>query len=148
MKIILKETIAKLGDAGDLLEVSRGYAMNYLIPSGYAITATKSAIKERDEVLRQRAHKEQKLKEDAEQLAAKMDGVKIVLGAKASSSGKIFGSVNTIQIAEALEGKGFSVDRKQISIDAEPIKELGEYTAKVRLHREVSASINFEVVSE
>lgn len=148
MKIILKEAVPHLGETGDLVEVKRGYAMNYLIPKGMASSATPSAIKQLNETLRQRAHKEAKLREDALLFANTLNGVNITIGAKASPSGRIYGSVNTIQIAEALADKGHQVDRKSISIEQDPVKEIGEYSAKIKLYRDVYATINFEVVSE
>jgi large subunit ribosomal protein L9 len=148
MEIILKQDVAKLGSKDDIVKVRNGYATNYLIPQGYATLATESARKVHAENLRQRAHKEAKIKADAQELAAKMEGLSLTLGAKASSTGKIFGSINTLQIAEALEAKGFPVDRRQITIAGDQIKELGKYTAEVKLHREVKVKIDFEVVTE
>lgn len=148
MEIILKEDVAGLGEQGDIVNVKPGYARNFLIPKGVAINATASARKERDETIRQRQHKEAKLKAEAEALAAKMDGVKLTIGAKTSSSGKIFGSVNAIQIAEALAAKGFDIDRKRISLPQDAVKEVGAYKANIKLHREVTVEVEFEVVSE
>lgn len=148
MEIILKEDVAGLGEQGDIVNVKPGYARNFLIPKGVAINATASARKERDETIRQRQHKEAKLKAEAEALAAKMDGVKLTIGAKTSSSGKIFGSVNAIQIAEALAAKGFNIDRKRISLPQDAVKEVGAYKANIKLHREVTVEVEFEVVSE
>ncbi|MDF1548224.1 MAG: 50S ribosomal protein L9, partial [Bacteroidales bacterium] len=125
-----------------------GYGRNYLIPQGYAILATKTAKKVHAENLRQRAHKEEKIKNDALVLAEKLKDVKITIGAKTSSTGKIFGSVNTIQIADELISKGFDIDRRKITINEDAVKEVGSYTATVRLHREIKAEITFEVVSE
>ena len=125
-----------------------GCARNYLIPTGKAIAATPSAKKQLAETLRQREHKAAKIREEAQALAAKLEGVKLTIGAKTSSTGKIFGSVNTIQLAEALEAKGFNVDRKRITIDQDPVKEVGSYKATIRLHKEVSVVIDFDVVSE
>ena len=113
-----------------------------------AINATESAKKVHTELLKQRSHKEAKVKDQALELAEKMKGVKITLGAKTSTKGKIFGSVNTIQIAEALLEKGFDIDRKNISIKDDIVKEVGTYTAKVKLHREVIVDVSFEIVSE
>ena len=113
-----------------------------------AINATASAKKIHSENLKQRAHKEEKVKQEAEALAGKLKEVNLVIGAKASTKGKIFGSVNTIQIAEALNAKGFDIDRKLISIKEELIKEIGKYTAKLRLHKEVQIEVPFEIVSE
>lgn len=148
MEIILKEDVAGLGEQGDIVNVKPGYARNFLIPKGVAINATASARKERDETIRQRQHKEAKLKAEAEALAAKMEGVKLTIGAKTSSSGKIFGSVNAIQIAEALAAKGFDIDRKRIALPQDAVKEVGTYKANIKLHREVTVEVEFEVVSE
>jgi len=147
MEIILKEDVQNLGYKDDLLTVKDGYGRNYLIPQKKAILATASAKKMLAEDLKQRAHKLAKVKADAEELAAKLQGLNLTVGAKASTTGKIFGSVTTIQIAEALEKAGFSIDRKVISIK-EPIKEMGSYKAQLKLHKEVSVEIALEVVAE
>ncbi len=148
MEIILKQDVPNLGHKDDIVTVKDGYARNYLIPQGYAINATKSAVKVHEENLRQRAHKEAELKEAAEEMAESMKDISITIGAKTSTKGKIFGSVNTIQIAEALREKGYDIDRKNISIKEELIKEIGSYTATVKLHKEVAVEIPFEIVSE
>ncbi|MEE1347194.1 MAG: 50S ribosomal protein L9 [Bacteroidales bacterium] len=148
MEVILKTDVANLGHKDDIISVKPGYGRNYLIPNGIAILATESARKQLAESLKQRAHKLAKIKQDAEDLAAKMQGVSLTIGAKASSTGKIFGSVNNIQIAEALKEKGFDIDRKIILIKDESVKELGHYTAQVKLHREVSVDVEFDVVAE
>ncbi|MFO7933744.1 MAG: 50S ribosomal protein L9 [Bacteroidales bacterium] len=148
MNIILKQDIPNLGHKDDIITVKDGYARNYLIPKGYAISATKEATKVHEEILRQRAHKEAQMKEAAEKMAEKMKDISLTIGAKTSTKGKIFGSVNTIQIAEALKEKGFDVDRKNISIKDDLIKEIGQYSATIKLHREVHVDIPFEIVSE
>jgi large subunit ribosomal protein L9 len=148
MKIILRQDMEKLGQKNDILTVKTGYARNYLIPKGYAVQATESAIKVHNENLKQRAHKEEKIRQEAEQIAGKLNGVKLIIGAKVSSAGKIFGSVNTIQIAEALKEKGFDIDRKNIILGDEAIKEAGNYKAIVRLHRDVKVEVEFEVKAE
>ncbi len=147
MKIILKEDIANLGYKDDVVEVKSGYGRNYLIPYGKAVIATPSALKVLAENQRQRAHKLAKIKADAEALAASLENVKLTIGAKTSSTGTIFGSVNAIQIAEALEKLGFNIDRKVISVK-ETNKEVGEYNAILKLHKEVSVEVPFEVISE
>ncbi len=147
MKIILKEDVSGLGYKDDVVEVKDGYGRNYLIPTGKAVIATDSALKVLAENQRQRAHKLAKIKADAEALAAQLKDVKLTIGAKTSATGTIFGSVNAIQIAEALEKLGFTIDRKVIDIK-ESIKEVGEYNAIVKLHKEVSVDIPFEVVAE
>jgi large subunit ribosomal protein L9 len=148
MEIILLQDVNKLGQKDDLVKVKAGYARNFLIPKGYAVAASSSARKMHEENLRQRAHKEEKIKAEAQDLAAKMTDLKVVVGAKTSSSGKIFGSVNTIQIAEALKEKGFEIDRKSISLPEDQIKEVGKYKAVIKLHREVKVEIEFEIVAE
>lgn len=146
MKIILKEDVANLGYKDDVVDVKNGYGRNYLIPTGKAVIASESALKVLAENQRQRAHKLERIKADAEAAAAALQGIKLTIGAKTSSTGTIFGSVNAIQIAEALEKLGHNVDRKLISLEA--VKEVGNYTATIRLHREVSVEIPFEVVAE
>lgn len=148
MKVILKQDVEKLGDANDIVVVKPGYGTNYLIPQGMAILATPSAEKMHQETLKQRAHKNAKLKSDAEAIATRMAGVEVKVGAKAGENGKIFGSVNTIQLSENLKKLGFEIDRKHITIKEEPIKMLGKYTADVKLHKEVTQTIEFEVVEE
>lgn len=146
MKIILKEDIANLGYKDDVVEVKNGYGRNYLIPTGKAVIASESALKVLAENQRQRAHKLARIKAEAEEAAKALEGLKLTIGAKTSSTGTIFGSVNAIQIAEALEKLGHNVDRKLISIDA--VKEVGNYTATIKLHREVTVEIPFEVIAE
>ena len=146
MEIILLTDIANLGHKYDIVDVKQGYGRNYLIPQGYAILATPSARKVVAENLRQRAHKEAKLKAEAEEIAAQLAEVKLTIGAKTSSTGKIFGSVNSIMISESLKEKGFDIDRKKIVL--KDVKEIGTYTALIKLHREVKVDVEFEVVSE
>lgn len=148
MEIILLQDVNKLGQKDDLVKVKPGYARNFLIPRGYAMAATSSAKKSHAENLKQRAHKEEKVRSQAQELAAKMAELKLTIGAKASTSGKIFGSVNTIQIAEALKEKGFDIDRKSISLPDDQVKEVGSYKAIVKLHREVRVDIAFEIIAE
>lgn len=148
MEIILLQDVANLGSKDDVLVVKNGYGRNYLIPQKLAILATPSSKKVLSENLKQRAHKEAKLKEVALKQAEILKDISIVIGAKTSSTGKIFGSVNNIQVAEALKEKGFEVDRKQITIKEDSIKEIGKHTAKVKFHREVVVELEFEVVAE
>jgi large subunit ribosomal protein L9 len=148
MNVILKQDLPNLGHKDDIVVVKDGYARNYLIPKGYAINATAQARKVHEEILRQRVHKEAQLKEAALKMAEELKKVSLTIGAKTSTKGKIFGSVNTIQIAEALIEKGFEVERKNISIKDELIKEIGSYSATVKLHKEVLVDIPFEIVSE
>lgn len=146
MEVILLTDIANLGHQDDVINVKPGYGRNYLIPQGFAILATESAKKVLAENLKQRAHKEEKIKQEATELAGKLEGIKLTIGAKTSSTGKIFGSVNNIMIAEKLKEQGFDIDRKKILV--KEVKEVGEYTAKVKLHREVAVDVAFEVISE
>ena len=148
MEIILKEDIQNLGHKNEIVTVKNGYARNYLIPKGLAVNATPSAKKMHEENIRQRAHKEEKIKNEAQATAKKLEKVSLSIGAKTSSTGKIFGSVNTIQLAEALKEKGYEIDRKNISIPEDQIKEVGKYTANIKLHKEVSVDIEFEIVAE
>ena len=147
MKLILKEDIANLGYKDDVVEVKSGYGRNYLIPQQKAVIATPSALKMLAENQKQRAHKLAKIKADAEAAAAALEGVTLTIGAKTSSTGTIFGSVNSIQIAEALEKLGHTVDRKLIYLK-DAVKEVGSYKATIKFHKEVSVEIPFEVVSE
>lgn len=147
MKIILKEDVSGLGYKDDVVEVKSGYGRNYLIPTGKAVIASESALKVLAENQRQRAHKLAKIKADAEALAEQLKGIQLTIGAKTSETGTIFGSVNAIQIADALEKLGHNIDRKIIEI-TNPVKEVGNYTATVKLHKEVSVEISFEVVAE
>jgi len=148
MEIILIQDVNKLGQKDDLVNVKDGYGRNYLIPRGFAVAATSSAKKMHTENLRQRAHKEEKIKIAAQEIATKLEGVKLVVGAKTSTSGKIFGSVNTIQIAESLKEKGFDIDRKNITLPEDQVKEVGNYKAIIKLHREVRVEIDFEIKGE
>ncbi len=150
MEIILKQDVANLGHKDDIVTVRNGYATNYLIPQGYATLATVSAKKMHAENMKQRAHKEAKIREEALELAKKLEGITVSVATKVSSTGKIFGSVNNIQIAEALAGKGFDIDRRNVSIlgGADHVKEVGTYEAEVKIHRDVKAKIQFEIVAE
>ena len=147
MKIILKEDVRGLGYKDDVVEVRDGYGRNFLIPQGKAVVATPSALKVLAENQRQRAHKLAKIKADAEAVAASLEGVALTIGAKTSATGTIFGSVNALQIAEALEKLGHNIDRKLIVLK-ENVKEVGKYNATIKLHKEVSVEIPFEVVAE
>ena len=149
MKVILKQDIAKLGFINDTINVKDGYARNFLIPRGFAIQATSQNEKILAEVLKQKAHKEEKIRTEAQELATAIEAVKLTVGAKVGTSGKIFGSVNAMQVADALKEQGkIEIDRKKIIVDSDKIKEVGEYTATVNLHREVKATITIEVVAE
>jgi large subunit ribosomal protein L9 len=148
MDIILTQDVERLGSKDDIVTVKDGYARNYLIPQKKAIVATQAAKKMMEENSKQRAYKEAKLKKEAEAIAEKIVNKKIKIGAKTSTSGKIFGSVNTIQLAEAINKKGFEIDRKQIILPDDTIKEVGKHTVKIKLHKEVIVDLEFEVVAE
>jgi large subunit ribosomal protein L9 len=149
MEVILKQDVPNVGYANDKLNVKPGYARNYLIPKGLAILATESNKKVLAEDLKQKAHKAEKIKMSAEELARSLKDITVKIGAKAAESGRIFGSVNALQIAQALKDQfNFDVDRKKIHVDQEHIKELGNYKAKINLHKEIQIEINFEVFAE
>ena len=148
MDIILLQDVQNLGSKDDSVVVKAGYARNYLIPQRLALLATPSAKKVLAENQKQRAHKEAKLKDEALVLAEKLKAIVITVGAKTSTTGKIFGSVNNIQVAEALREKGFEVDRKQILIKEDAIKEIGKHIARVKFHRDVVVDFEFEVIAE
>lgn len=147
MEIILKEDVINLGYKNDIVTVKSGYGRNYLIPTGKAVIASPAAKKMLAEELKQRAHKLEKIKKDAEEVAAKLAGVSLKIATKVSSTGTIFGSVGSIQIADELAKLGHNIDRKLIVVK-ETVKEVGNYTAVVKLHKEVSVEIPFEVVAE
>ncbi|MEI7582520.1 50S ribosomal protein L9 [Runella sp.] len=146
MQVILRTDIAGLGYKNDVLDVKAGYGRNYLIPQGFAVMATDSNKKQLAENLKQAAHKAEKLKKDAEDLATAIGDMTLNIAAKAGDSGKIFGRVTSIQISDALKAKGFDVDRKKITI--EDVKTLGVYKALLDLHKEVKHPVNVNVVSE
>lgn len=147
MEIILKEDIIGLGFKNDIVNVKNGYANNYLVPTGKAIYATESAKKQLAEDLRQKAHKLAKIKEEAEALAAKINAVPtLVIPMKVSTTGTIYGSVTNVQIAEGLAAQGVEVDRKKIIVGE--VKAVGNYTASVKLHKEVTATVEFSVVND
>ena len=149
MEIILKQDVANLGHKDDIVTVKNGYAANYLIPQGYAIMATPSAKKVHAENLRQRAHKEAKIREEATALAAKLEGLTVKVATKVSSTGKVFGSVNNIQVAEALAALGHEIDRRNITlVEADKVQEVGTFEATVKCYKEIKANINVEVVGE
>ena len=146
MEIILKKDVANLGHADDIVNVKTGYAVNYLIPQGFAIMATPSARKVHAENLRQRAHKIAKFVGDAEALAAKLAETTVKVAVKVSESGKIYGSVTTAQLAEALAAVGFEIDKKDITVEA--AKELGTYEAVVKCYRDIKGTFKYEIVAE
>ena len=147
MEIILKEDVINLGYKGDIVKVKDGYGRNFLIPTKKAIVATESAKKMLAEDLKQRAHKLERLKNDAIELAEKLKDITLNVGAKTSTTGKIFGAVGPIQLADAFEKAGFTVDRKVIVLK-DAVKEIGSYKATLKLHKEVTIEVAFEVVAE
>lgn len=148
MKVILKQEVENLGGKDELVTVKNGYGLNYLIPQGFAVMATAGNKKMLAETIKQRAHKEAKLIASAKELATKLEALTVKIGAKAGDNGKIFGSVNNIQIADAIKKQGLEIDRKAIIINEEAVKTLGKYNAKVKLHKEVVVEIEFEVVED
>ncbi len=147
MEIILKKDVANLGNADDIVKVKAGYAVNYLIPQGYAILATESAKKVLAENIRQRAHKEAKLRADAEALAAKLAAASVKIAVKVSESGRIYGSVTAAQVSEALAAAGIEVDKKDVTVAAD-IKEPGTYEASVKCYKDIKGTVKVEVVAE
>ena len=149
MEIILIQDVKNLGYKNDIVNVKPGYARNFLIPQGMAILATESARKVLAENMRQQAYKQEKIKKEAQELATVLEGLSLRIPAKAASTGKIYGSVNNVQIANAIkEAKNIDIDRKQILVDDDTIKEVGNYKAKIRLHKDVTVEISFEVFAE
>jgi len=146
MEVILKTDIAGLGYKGDLVTVKPGYGRNYLIPQGFGVIANESNKKIQAENTRQAAHKADKIRKDAEQLASSIGDLQLSIPAKVGESGKIFGKVTSLQLAEVLRSKGFDVDRKKISFDSE-VKTVGDYTATLDLHKEVKHKIRFTVAA-
>ncbi|MCW3103622.1 MAG: ribosomal protein [Bacteroidetes bacterium] len=148
MEVILKNDVKNLGYKDDVVNVKPGYGRNFLLPKGLAIMATASTKKMQAETVKQRAFKEQKIKSAAEKTAAALKDMVVKVGAKAGESGKIFGSITTVQLADAIKKLGYEVDRKNISVNEEGIKNIGTYTAEVRFHKEVVGNVTFEVVAE
>ena len=146
MKIILKKDVANLGEAGEVVEVKTGYALNYLVPQGFATVGTKSALKQHEETIRQRAHKEAKNVAEAEAKAAKLNAQEVKVAVKVGESGKLYGSVTAAQVAEALAELGFEVDKKNVEVPE--IKELGEFEAKVKCYKGVFDDVKLNVVAE
>jgi|TARA_B100001094_G_C17382055_1_gene417355 large subunit ribosomal protein L9 len=146
MDVLLKNNVDNLGDKDEIVSVKDGYGRNYLIPKGKAVLATESIKKMNAETLRQRAHKAEKVKAEAEKSVAKLEKAKIKVAAKVGENGKIFGSVSNVQVTEALVAAGFVVERKNIKLIGDSIKTVGKYKANVQLHKEISVEIEFEVV--
>jgi large subunit ribosomal protein L9 len=148
MKVILKQEVKNLGEKDELVTVKNGYGSNFLIPKGMAILATESNQKQLAETMKQRAFKIEKQKKEAQKVIDFLKDVTLKVGAKAGENGKIFGSVTSIQIADAIRKLGHEVDRKAIIINEEHIKTLGTYTAKLKLMKDMIAEIKFEVIEE
>ncbi len=149
MEVILKQDVPNLGYANETVKVKPGFARNYLLPKGMAILATGSNRKVLAENLKQQAFKADKIKHEATDMATRLENLVVKIGAKAAESGKIFGSVNTIQIAQALKDQyNLDVDRKKIHIEHDHIKEIGTYKARINLHKEIATEITFEVFAE
>ena len=149
MEVILKQDVNNLGFTNDIVKVKDGYARNYLIPKGLAIIANDTNRKILAELLKQQAFKAEKIKNEALTVAKALEGLSLRIAAKAGTSGKIFGSVNAVQIADAIkEARNIEVDRKKIHLNEDSVKELGNYKAKIRLHKEVQFEIDFEVFAE
>lgn len=148
MEVILKKNVDKLGYKDETVTVKPGYGRNFLIPQGYAVLATPSNKKAHAEMMKQRAHKESKIVAEAEAIAAKLAELTVKISTKVGENGKIFGSVNTVQLADALRAEGFDIDRKSLKIKDEPIKEVGTYEAEANLHKGVKPVFKFEVIGE
>ena len=145
MEILLKKDFESLGEKNDIVTVKNGYARNYLIPNGIAILATESVKKMQAETLKQRAHKQTKLKEEAENISKSIQKASVKVAAKVGENGKIFGSVSSIQLVDTLKALGFDIDRKNVKLSNNNIKAVGKYTADIKLHKEVAVTIDFEV---
>lgn len=147
MKLILTQDVRNLGHKDDVVSVRPGYGRNFLIPQGMAKLATSSALKMLAEDVKQRAFKQEKIRKDAEALSTKLEGIKVILKAKTGTSGKIFGSITTLQVANALKEMGIEVDRRKIVFAIEP-KMIGEYKVNINLHKEVTKEVDVDVVAE
>ncbi len=148
MEVILKKNVDKLGYANEIVVVKPGYGRNFLIPQGYATLATASAKKAHEEIMKQKSHKESKILAEAQELSAKIEALTVTITTKAGENGKIFGSVNTVQLAEALKIAGFDIDRKALKIKDEPIRELGTFEATANLHKGIVPTFKFIVAGE
>jgi len=148
MEVILKKNVDNLGYTNEVVTVKPGYGRNFLIPQGYAVLATASAKKAHEEIMKQKSHKDSKILAEAQELGTKLEGTSVKIVTKAGEKGKIFGSVNTIQLSEALKAEGIEIDRKSLKIKEEPIREVGTYEATANLHKDVKATFSFEVVGE
>lgn len=148
MELILKKDVENVGFADDLVSVKNGYGRNFLIPQGYAVLATPSAKKVLAETLKQRAHKEKKMIDDAQKEADKLNGLEIKITAKTGEGDKLFGSVSNADLATALSKEGVEIEKKFITIAGGLIKRTGKYDAKIRFHRDVVTDFSFDVVAE
>jgi len=148
MDILLKKDVANLGYADEIVSVKPGYALNYLVPQGYAIVATPSVVKQHEETIRQRAHKEAKKVAEAQALADKISSMLVKVSGKFSESGKLYGSITTAQLADALTAAGVEVDKKDITITSAEVKTAGIYDAEVKCYKDVKGAFQFEVVPE
>jgi large subunit ribosomal protein L9 len=148
MEVILLKNVDKLGYRDEVVSVKPGYGRNYLIPQGYATLATPSNRKAHEEKMKQRSHKEEKIVAEAQELAAKIQEATLKIITKVGDSGKIFGSVNTVQLSEVLKAVGLDVDRKSLKIKGDSIKEVGTYEAEANLHKSVRVAFSFEVIGE
>lgn len=148
MEVILKKNVDNLGYANELVNVKNGYGRNFLIPQGYAILATASAKKAHAETMKQKSHKESKVLAEAEAIGKALEATSVKIVTKVGEKGKIFGSVNTLQLSEALKAEGVDIDRKSLKIKNEPIREIGSFEATANLHKDVQANFTFDVVGE
>jgi len=148
MELILKKNVDKLGFKDEVVNVKPGYGRNFLIPQGYAALATDSAKKAHAEVMKQRAHKDSKIKDEATALAAKLENLSVKVAAKVGENGKIFGSVTTVQLSDALKALGVEIERKSLKIVNEPIREVGTFEGIAILHKDVKQNFKFEVVAD
>lgn len=148
MELILKQDVKNLGFANDVVKVRNGYGLNYLIPQGFAMIANATNKKIHAEVVKQRAHKFAKIKDDAQSIIDSLSGIVLTIPMKAGESGKLFGSVTSQHLADLLKKMGYTIDKKQISMPADHVKALGTYTAEVVLHRDVKGPIQFEVTEQ
>ncbi len=148
MEVLLKKNVENLGDKDEIVTVKNGYGRNFLIPQKMAVIVTDSVRKMHAETMRQRSHKLAKIKEEAEKTAAKLKEVSIKVGAKVGESGKIFGSITNVQLADALSKAGFEVERRKIKLLGNAIKSVGNYKAEVKVHRDIAVEVTFEVVGE
>ena len=148
MEVILKKNVDNLGYANELVNVKNGYGRNFLIPQGYAILATASAKKAHAETMKQKSHKESKVLAEAKAISKALEATSVKIVTKVGEKGKIFGSVNTLQLSEALKAEGVEIDRKSLKIKNEPIREIGSFEATANLHKDVQANFTFEVVGE